>query len=217
MRSLFRQIRKIARAEGPVVIIGASGVGKELVAQAVHAESERRQEPFVPVNCASIPENLLESELFGHLPGAFTGAAKKRKGLFLEANGGVLFLDEVTERPVSMQAKLLRVLQEGRIRKWAPTGRRGSMCGWWWQRTPIWRRKWRREGFARTFITGWKPSRSRCRRFASAAGTSSSWRPGSCRCNRKVTTARPAVFLRRRLPCSVGILFPEMCASFKIS
>ncbi len=116
MRALFQQIKQIGRADGPVVIIGESGVGKELVAQAVHAESERKGEAFVPVNCASIPENLLESELFGHLPGAFTGATKPRKGLFQEANGGFLFLDEVTELPLSMQAKLLRVLQEGRIR-----------------------------------------------------------------------------------------------------
>lgn len=116
MRSLYQQIRQVARAEGPVVVIGESGVGKELVAKALHAESERRSQPFVPVNCASIPENLLASELFGHLPGAFTGAEKPRKGLFQEADGGVLFLDEITELPLSMQAKLLRVLQEGAIR-----------------------------------------------------------------------------------------------------
>lgn len=91
MRALYRVIRQIGRAEGPVVIAGESGVGKELVARAVHAESDRRTAPFVPVNCASIPENLLESELFGHLPGAFTGASKQRKGLFREADGGVLF------------------------------------------------------------------------------------------------------------------------------
>lgn len=116
MRSLYQQIRQIARAEGPVVVSGESGVGKELVAKALHAESDRKKRAFVPVNCASIPENLLASELFGHLAGAFTGAAKPRKGLFQEADGGILFLDEVTELPLSMQAKLLRVLQEGSIR-----------------------------------------------------------------------------------------------------
>lgn len=117
MRRLFEKIQLVAKAEGPVIVTGESGVGKELVAKAIHAESERREKSFVPVNCASIPENLLESELFGHAAGAFTGATKARRGLFAEADGGVLFLDEVNELPMGMQAKLLRVLQEGTIRE----------------------------------------------------------------------------------------------------
>lgn len=116
MRDLFEQVRRIGRAEGPVLISGESGSGKELVARALHRESARSEKPFVAVNCAGIPESLIESELFGHLAGAFTGAAKARKGLFQQADGGVLFLDEIAELPNALQAKLLRVLQEGTLR-----------------------------------------------------------------------------------------------------
>lgn len=116
MRQLFEQIRRIAHATGPVLILGESGVGKELVARALHQQSERRDGPFVALNCAGIPAELLESELFGHSAGAFSGAQKARKGLFAEAEGGSLLLDELGEMPAAMQAKLLRVLQDGRLR-----------------------------------------------------------------------------------------------------
>lgn len=116
MRVLFDQIRQLARARGPVLIQGESGVGKELVARAIHAESDRAGEPFLAVNCAGVPHDLLESEFFGHEEGAFTGAQGSRKGLFAEADGGTLLLDEVTEMPTALQAKLLRVLQEGTVR-----------------------------------------------------------------------------------------------------
>lgn len=116
MRRLFEQIRRTARAAGPVLVLGESGTGKELVARAVHAESERADGPFVAVNCAGIPPDLLESELFGHAAGAFTGARTGRKGLFAEAEGGTLLLDEIGEMPAAMQSKLLRILQDGRVR-----------------------------------------------------------------------------------------------------
>ena len=116
MQRLYSQIRQIARAAGPVLIEGESGVGKELVARALHAESEVSEGPFIAVNCAAIPAELLESELFGHAAGAFSGAQKARRGLFLEASGGSLLLDEIGELPIGMQAKLLRVLQEQRLR-----------------------------------------------------------------------------------------------------
>ncbi len=116
MRQLFDNIRMVARAEGPVLITGESGTGKELVARAVHEESTRSDGPFVAVNCAGIPPELLESELFGHTAHAFTGAQQARKGLFAEADGGSLLLDEIGEMPMEMQAKLLRILQDGRIR-----------------------------------------------------------------------------------------------------
>jgi DNA-binding NtrC family response regulator len=116
MRQLFEQIRRIAHADGPVLLGGESGVGKELVARAIHAESERRDGPFVAINCAGIPAELLESELFGHKAGAFTGAQRARRGLFAEATGGTLLLDEIGEMPLQMQSKLLRTLQEGSIR-----------------------------------------------------------------------------------------------------
>ncbi|MFW5823977.1 MAG: sigma-54 interaction domain-containing protein, partial [Marinobacter sp.] len=99
-----------------VLINGEGGTGKELVARAIRRESHRRDGPFIPVNCAGIPPELMESEFFGHEAGAFTGARQARKGLFAEADGGTLLLDEIGEMPLSLQAKLLRVLQEGRVK-----------------------------------------------------------------------------------------------------
>jgi DNA-binding NtrC family response regulator len=116
MVRLYRQIRQVAKAGGPVLILGESGTGKELVARAVHEESEFAAGPFVAVNCAGIPEHLLESEFFGHTAGAFTGAGHARQGIFAEAEGGTLFLDEISEMPPPLQAKLLRMLQDGKIR-----------------------------------------------------------------------------------------------------
>jgi two-component system response regulator AtoC len=116
MRVLFDQIAQLARADGPVLIVGESGTGKELVARAVHERSERAKAPFLAVNCAGIPGELLESEFFGHEAGAFTGGQKAHKGIFRQAHQGTLFLDEIGEMPMALQAKLLRVLQDGMIR-----------------------------------------------------------------------------------------------------
>jgi transcriptional regulator with GAF, ATPase, and Fis domain len=116
MRALFEQIAKVVDTRVTVLIEGETGVGKELVAAAVHYRSRRRAQLFVTQNVAAMPENLLESELFGHRKGSFTGAHEDKKGLFEIADGGTLFLDEVTEMPLSLQSKLLRVLQEGEIR-----------------------------------------------------------------------------------------------------
>ncbi len=116
MRVLFTSLKQVAKATGPVLITGESGVGKELVARAVHRESPRGDGPFIAVNCAGIPAELLESEFFGHAAGSFTGASGARRGLFAEAEGGTLFLDEIAEMPVELQAKLLRILQDGRVR-----------------------------------------------------------------------------------------------------
>ena len=113
MLQVFELIRDIARSDFPVVISGDSGTGKELVAMAIHAESDRRDGPFVPVNCGALPEGILESELFGHVRGAFTGAIRDKKGRFELADHGTLFLDEIAELTQGMQVKLLRVLQEG--------------------------------------------------------------------------------------------------------
>ncbi len=116
MRTLAEQLAKVVDTKVTVLVEGETGVGKELVAAAVHYRSRRRDKLFVSQNCAAMPENLLESELFGHKKGSFTGAHEEKKGLFEIADGGTLFLDEVTEMPLSLQSKLLRVLQEGEIR-----------------------------------------------------------------------------------------------------
>src|SRR5256886_1032612 len=115
MRTLFDTLDKIADASATVIVLGESGSGKELVANAIHQLSERRQRPFIAVNCGALPENLIESELFGHERGSFTGAARTHRGCFERADGGTLFLDEVTEMPVDMQVRLLRVLETGRF------------------------------------------------------------------------------------------------------
>jgi two-component system, NtrC family, response regulator PilR len=116
MQRVFEMIRKIAPARTSVLLIGESGTGKELAARALHELSPRADKPFVAVNCGAIPETLLESELFGHVRGSFTGASTDKQGLFEAAHGGTLLLDEVAELPVAMQVKLLRVLQERKVK-----------------------------------------------------------------------------------------------------
>ncbi len=117
MLEVFETIRKIADSPSNVMITGETGTGKELVAQAIHHESPRRDRPFVSVNCGAIPEGLMESELFGHVKGSFTGAVSDTRGLFSAADGGTLFLDEITEIPAAVQVKLLRAIQERSIRR----------------------------------------------------------------------------------------------------
>lgn len=116
MLQLFDQISQIAQADGPVLVQGESGTGKELVARALHEQSPRKDKPYMMVNCGGIPGELMESEFFGHAAGAFTGARTQRAGLFQQADGGTLLLDELGEMPLALQAKLLRALQDGRIR-----------------------------------------------------------------------------------------------------
>jgi DNA-binding NtrC family response regulator len=117
MRTVCEMIERVAPTDTTVLILGESGTGKELVAKAIHAHSQRKTKAFVPINCAAMPEPLLESELFGHVKGAFTGATSNKDGLFEVADGGTIFLDEIGAMPLNLQGKLLRVLQEREIRR----------------------------------------------------------------------------------------------------
>jgi DNA-binding NtrC family response regulator len=113
LQDVFKMVGRVARSDAPVLVSGESGTGKELVAKAIHEYSPRRQKELITINCGAIPENLLESELFGHEKGSFTGAIAKREGRFEQADGGTLFLDEIGDMPLTIQVKLLRVLQDG--------------------------------------------------------------------------------------------------------
>ena len=124
MRRLYALIDRVKDTDVPILVTGESGTGKEMVARAVHQAGPRAKKPFLGVNCGAIPANLLESELFGNVKGAFTGADRDRKGLFREADGGTLLLDEIGEMPQKMQVGLLRVLQERRVRPVGGDGRR---------------------------------------------------------------------------------------------
>ena len=122
IRRAIRLIEEAAPTSAPVIITGESGTGKELAARAIHDKSPRRSRPYVAINCAAVPETLIESELFGHERGAFTGADRRREGCFERANGGTLLLDEITEMRPEMQAKLLRVLEDKKISRLGGSG-----------------------------------------------------------------------------------------------
>ena len=154
MREVLDMVRLVADSSATVLIQGESGTGKELVAKTIHQTSYRRDKPFVVVDCGSLPETLLESELFGHVKGAFTGAHATKRGLFEEADGGTIFLDEIADTTPIFQAKLLRVLQRVRSSRSEGTNRSRSMHGLSRRRTricPSWSRP---RDFVRTSTIG---------------------------------------------------------------
>jgi len=149
MREVYSIVRRVAGTGATILILGETGTGKELVAKAIHQNSPRRTRPFVALNCAALSKDILESELFGHEKGAFTGAVTAREGLFEYADGGTLLLDEVSDMPAETQVKLLRVLEDGEIRR-VGSNVSVKVCASWRRRTSTWGPPSSREGSDRT-------------------------------------------------------------------
>ncbi len=179
-RKAVELARKVAGTDASVLISGESGTGKELIAQFIHHHSRRASRQLVPINAAALPEPLLESEMFGHRKGAFTGADRDKPGLLETANGGTLFLDELTEMPMSLQAKLLRVIQDGVVRR-VGSEQADAVVDVRFvsatNRDP--EEAVNRGSFARISTTGSAWSRSSSRRSGSGSRTSRSWPPTS--------------------------------------
>ena len=173
LKKMLARVEAVAQTSASVLIQGESGVGKELVAHVIHTRSPRSQAPLVKVNCASIPSELFESEFFGHVRGAFTGAHRDRIGRFQLADGGTLFMDEIGEIPLDLQGKLLRVLQEGEFEQ-VGSDRTRSVSEWWPPRTGISTRPWKTVGFAKISFIVSASSPSMCRRCGSGRTTSCS-------------------------------------------
>ncbi len=214
MREVTGLVALAASSPSTVLLTGETGAGKEVVARQLHTESERAAEPFVPINCAAFPETLLESELFGHVKGAFTGADRTKPGLFEVAGRGTLFLDEIAEMELSLQAKLLRVLQEREIRPIGGTRARSrSAAGSSPPPIACSRRRCARDIFARTSSTASTSSRSASRRCASDARTSCPSRAISWRSTVRAKASATAISRSRRRSCSRATTGPATSAS----
>jgi DNA-binding NtrC family response regulator len=194
MKEIFALIERVARTSSTVLLEGESGTGKELIARAIHYQSPRSSHRFLSVNCGALPENLLESELFGHERGSFTGAVRQKKGLFREAHLGSLFLDEIGEMSLAMQVKLLRALQEKKVR------RVGGH-----QEEPV---------DTRIRSTSFP---SACRRCASAGRIFRCWWTTSSRRPARRWESSPKEYRWRPCGCSRATSGPAMCASWRMS
>jgi hypothetical protein len=168
MRRVMAQIERVAASETRMCIYGETGTGKELVARTLHEKSPRAAGPFVTLNCAAVPAELIESELFGHEKGSFTGAAQRHTGKFEQAHRGTLFLDEIGDMPQRCRPSCCACWKRARWSASAPTSPRRWMCAWWWRRIAIWNSLWSREDSGATFIIAWWYFRWSCRRCASA-------------------------------------------------
>ena len=176
MHAVFRDASLVARSDSRILITGESGVGKEVVADVIHAWSHRSAGPLIKVNCAAIPENLLESELFGHEKGSFTGAIAQRIGRFEEADQGTVLLDEIVEMSPHLQAKLLRITQDGRFQRVGSNQERRTHACSWRPPTGIWRRKWPAEISVKICSIGSTSWRFMFRRCGNARGYSAAGR-----------------------------------------
>ena len=216
MQRVISLARKAAGSNIPILIEGESGSGKEVIARAIQAESDRRSKALVTVNCGAIPDNLVESILFGHEKGSFTGATEKHVGKFVEANGGTLFLDEIGDLPLDVQVKLLRAVQEGEA---DPVGARQTVkvnIRLIPQRTAISCSASRKVSSARTCSTASMSSRSTCRRCANGARTSRRWCSTSFRALAPLRRAGASpASLRGRSPCSRPMTGRATSASLK--
>ena len=172
MRQVFAVLERASKSAAPILFLGESGTGKELMARGVHDSSPRSDGPFVVFDCGASTETLIESDLFGHTRGAFTGAAGDRVGAFAAAHGGTLFLDEIGDLPVALQPKLLRMLEAGRSSRSAAARPSATTCGLWRPPTATCSRRSRVEGSAAISTTGSPSSRSTSHRCVSAPATS---------------------------------------------
>ena len=167
---VLEQVSRLAPLDKPVLVIGERGTGKELIASRLHFLSSRWQGPFISLNCAALNENLLDSELFGHEAGAFTGASKRHPGRFERADGGTLFLDELATAPMLVQEKLLRVIEYGELERGGGncTTSKANLSSRSARPTPICHKWWKMGSFALTYSTGWLSMWCSCRRCANA-------------------------------------------------
>src|SRR5579884_3714669 len=216
MQEIYRLARLVAPRDTTVLITGETGTGKELVARAIHQLSSRSAGPFVVVNCAAIPETLLEAELFGHVRGAFTGAVQSRLGRIHAAHGGTLFLDEAGELPLAMQAKLLRFLQCGEVQRLGSPDVFRVDVRVILPPTPTWPNWWPAGSSAPTSTGAWRFSRCRCHRCAIAARISSRWRKPSSNASRARPGCRPNGSVQERGRCCNAIAGPATFANYSM-